>query len=240
MKNKRIVFLSNINFDYVRINSKKIYSPNFSEYFQNDFIKYVKSNFRNDILCLCGDYYDNIYQTINFVKKMETNKVLGFFVLGNQDYWNNKTLSHQEVIELILKETRDHYYFKLLVTGKKYYIDDLCFIGDTGWSSFKKTIAKGTSKETIQEMRNFKTFKNLKDLNEIKDFDFEEIKALHNTWIHFANSTLKTENKVIIVTHFPMIEFPFTNCWKSSKTELLEKIIIGYYTVTLPGGKITF
>ncbi len=38
-----------------------------------------------------------------------------------------------------LKKKTNHFsYFRFLCTGKSYKVGELCFIGDTGWTSFKR------------------------------------------------------------------------------------------------------
>ena len=85
-----IVFISDLHFDYT---SRK-YKPDNADKWQEEFINYVKENCKG-ILCLAGDFFDNYEKTLSFIKKLEENRIVGFFVLGNHDYWNDGTKSHE-------------------------------------------------------------------------------------------------------------------------------------------------
>lgn len=204
-----IVFISDLHFDY----TKKEYKPEYSSKMKDNFILFIKENYSDSIICLAGDYFDNFKHTLSFIDELENNKILGFCVLGNHDYWNDGKLSHEDIIHIFDINTINNKYFKLLITGRKYHLHDLCIIGDTGWTSFKRTRRKNIS---------LKRFMKLPEAKETKDFHPEKIIAFHNEWITFANKTLLEEKKVLIVTHFPMIDFTKTNedCWWSSLTEL--------------------
>ena len=215
---KRIVYISDLHFDFVKDTSKESghrYAPKLAKQCQADFIDYVKKNYSEDILCLAGDFYNNVHKTLKFIKELEKNKIFGFFVLGNHDYWNNGTLSHKDIISMFEKETAEHAWYRFLSTSKKYYIDDLCFIGDTGWTSFRRS-------EPNRQVP-LKQFMLLPDAKNVRDFDPKKIKNLHNKWIEFANEVLISEQKVIIITHFPMIDLTEydMDCWWSSQTQLL-------------------
>ncbi|WP_139084071.1 hypothetical protein [Paenibacillus sp. HGF5] len=60
------------------------------------------------------------------------------------------------------------------------------------------------------------------DAKKVKDFSPKKIIALHDEWVSFTNDVLNKEEKVLIVTHFPMIDFTKEDkdCWWSSTTEL--------------------
>lgn len=137
--------------------------------------------------------------------------------MGNHDYWNDGTKNYEELIYIFEKETEEHEYFKLLTTGRKYYIGELCFIGDTGWTSFKM--------EEKKVNLNLNLFKRLPEIVQIKDFSPKEVLSMHNKWIEYANTVLEQEKNVIMLTHFPMVCFAKEpkDCWWSSKTNLKEK-----------------
>lgn len=224
---KRIVFISDLHFDFVKDTSRESghrFAPELSKGNQSDFINYIIENHANDILCLGGDFYNDFKPTLAFLQEMEAKQILGFFVLGNHDYWNDGTLSHENIIDIFDSTTANNKHFRFLTTGKKYFIDDLCFIGDTGWTSFKRTLDRFTSKERVKEIKSFKQFMGLPDARATRDFDPKKIRNFHNLWVDFANSVLTQEQKVVILTHYPMIDLTKQediDCWWSSVTQLL-------------------
>lgn len=207
---KPFVFISDLHFDYTRG------KPNGAKYKQHEdaFVKFVKTNYQDRVLCLAGDYYDDYLKTLCFVKRLEEEKIKGFFVLGNHDFWNDKTLSYDSIIELFLKETENHAYFKFLTTGKKYYHGDICIIGDTGWTSFKRNGKRVNLKEFEYS---------LPEVSLIKNFSPQTIIKMHKSWIGFANNVLRKEPKVLMITHFPMVDLTKEDrdCWWSSATRLI-------------------
>lgn len=126
--NMPIVFISDLHFDYT-----------FGEYNlenalknQQEFIKLLKSNYSTSLICLAGDFYDDYKMTLNFINELENNKILGFFVLGNHDFLT--PCPPENIISAFNNNDKHNKYFKFLTTGKKYYFNDICVIGDTGWS----------------------------------------------------------------------------------------------------------
>ncbi len=226
---KNIVFISDLHFDFVKdttAESGHRYAPELSERIKDDFIKYVKEKHSNDIVCLAGDFYTSFQKTLSFIKEMEQNNILGFFVLGNHDYWHKPAqFTHEEIVKIFEEETIGHCYFKFLSTGKKYYIDDVCFIGDTGWTSFRRLYWRFTKRECVRDIKNLKQFMQLIDATLVRDFDPVRIKQFHNDWIKFANSILQKEEKVFILTHYPMFDITQedSDCWWSSTTDLLDQ-----------------
>ncbi|OCZ54294.1 metallophosphoesterase [Dehalobacter sp. TeCB1] len=206
-----IVFISDLHFDY----TEEEYMPNDADKRQEEFIDYVKEHYTNCILCLAGDFYDNYKKTLSFIQKIEENKIAGFFVLGNHDYWNDGTKSYDDIIRLFDDQTQNNNYIHLLITGKKYYVDDICVIGDTGWTSFRRK-NQGVS---------LKQFRCFPDAKNVKDFDPKKIRQSHETWVTYANEILSFEKKVIIITHFPMVDFTegSRDCWWSSQTTLTKQ-----------------
>ena len=208
---KPIVFISDLHFDYIKG------KPNTatSKQLEDDFISFVKSEYYDHLLCLAGDYYDDYRKTLNFVKRLEENEVVGFFVLGNHDFWNDRTMSYSDIINLFLEETRNHHYFKFLTTGQKHYHEELCIIGDTGWTSFKRDGRRV----------NLSMFKLLPETLWVKGFSPRKILKMHKKWVSFANKVLRQESKVLMITHFPMTDLTEEDrdCWWSSTTDLIEK-----------------
>lgn len=162
---------------------------------EDKLIKYITENFHSDIIILAGDFYDDFENTINFVKQLEFYEITGFFVLGNHDYWNKGHYTYQEVIEKVMFKTKNHLYFKFLKTGIKYEISDLVFIGDTGWTSLNDG---KKCNDFSQDMFI------LPEHHEIKNFSFEQIQYFHKKWVNFANKIINENEKVIMVTHYPM------------------------------------
>lgn len=205
-----IVFISDLHFDF----TNKKFNEEAAAQMEDDFVYFVKEHYSNNILCLAGDFYNNYKKTLSFIKRLEKNKIIGFFVLGNHDYWNDGTLSHLDIINLFSTETQDYQYFKFLTTGRKYYYENICVIGDTGWTSFRR----GNDKKRVQ----LQQFMDFPDAKLISDFKPEKIIDLHDEWVSFANDVLNKELQVLIVTHFPMIDFTKNDkdCWWSSATQL--------------------
>ena len=188
-----IIFISDLHFDYTKHRFKAKAAPQMKD----DFIAFVKEKYSESILCLAGDYFDNYENTLSFMKEMEEKRIAGFFVLGNHDYWNDCTKSHNDIISLFSSEMCANRYFRFLSTGSKYYYRDICVIGDTGWTSFRRD---GHEVELSQ-------FMGLPETRRVKDFSPHRIIALHDKWASFANDVLSVEKKVLIVTHFPMVDF---------------------------------
>jgi len=209
--NKKIILISDLHFDHRCYN----YGLSNESELEADFIDHIRSEHKGSIICIAGDIYDDFRKTFNFVKLLEKKEIQGFFVLGNHDYWNNGTTGYKELIKLFDDETKDHIHFRYLKAGKKYYVGDICFIGDTGWTSFKRTKKAPVAADHI--------FK-LPDVQKVKDFSLDELLAFHNEWISFANGVLQTEDKTIVITHFPMVSFARTDddLWWSSHTELID------------------
>lgn len=206
-----IIFISDLHFDY----TERKYKPKDAVKRQEEFIDYVKEHYTHCILCLAGDFFDSYKKTLSFIKKLEENRIVGFFVLGNHDYWNDGTKSHDDIIRLFDNETQNNNYFHLLITGKKYYVDDVCVIGDTGWTSFRRKNHGVLLKQ----------FRNLPDAIKVRDFDPEKIRKSHENWVAYANEILSFEKKVLIITHFPMADFTkeSRDCWWSSQTKLAKQ-----------------
>ena len=212
-KSKRFVFISDLHFDRaspfplsfdeIRQLVAKIEKgkdpPARLEYQPDDtaperehnFIQFVKKNFSNDILILGGDFYTDFRQSLSFVKKLETAKVESYFVLGNHDFSSNDETWFDDIIQLFNSETISHKYCKFLMTGKKYYHEDVCIIGDTGWN-----LSNRIGPDSIMHI------------------DGWVFGRASKKWIRFAKKTLAHEKKVLIVTHFPQGDFPQSRDWK--------------------------
>lgn len=79
----------------------------------------------------------------------------------------------------VFKEKTNHFsYFRFLCTGKSYKVGELCFIGDTGWTSFKRDRKEVNKQE----------FNRLPENVFVKDFFCEKIIEMHNAWIEYGKS----------------------------------------------------
>lgn len=206
-----IVFISDLHFDFV----KGEFCDEQSQRIKGEFIKFIKENYSHSILCIVGDCFNDYRKTLSFIQELEKEKILGFYVIGNHDFWNDGTKSYNELIYIFEETTKDFQYFRLLTTGRKYYIEDLCFIGDTGWTSF----------QLDGKQIDLSLFLDLPEVSKVKDFSLNQIISMHDTWIKFANKVLEEEGQVILLTHYPMVNFskkPY-DCWWSSETKLIQK-----------------
>ena len=203
-----IVSISDLHFDFV--NGK--YCVEQGETIKKTFISYIKSKHNNSLVCILGDCFNDWNKTLLFIKELEHEQVKGFIVLGNHDYWNNGTKSYDEVLNIFAKETKKHKHFRLLIKGRKYFVGELCFIGDTGWTSF---IQNGKRAELSQFMQ-------MPDAIQIKEFLPQKILSMHSSWVEYANGILEKEKSVIVLTHYPMVCFAKkpVDSWWSSETEL--------------------
>lgn len=205
-----IAFTSDLHLDWTNGD----FRPKDAKIRKTIFINYIKEHCENSLVCLNGDFFNDYKETLLFVKELEKININGFFVLGNHDYWNNGTKSYLEIINIFEQETKTHGHFRFLTTGKTFYIDDICVIGDTGWTSFRRN---------DQEVP-LQPFNTLPETKYVKNFNLIHVKEMHKNWISFANETVAREKKVLILTHFPMTDF--TNnpreCWWSSQTDLLD------------------
>lgn len=204
-----IVFISDLHFDF----TNQEFNPEAADRLKEEFLSFIKENYGNCLLCLAGDYFNDYRKTLGFIKELEKNKIRGFCVLGNHDYWSQSPKSYQELIALFDTATKENQYFRLLITGRKYYYDDLCVIGDTGWTSFRRRVGGDIPLEQFTE---------LPDACMVKGFHPEQIKEFHGNWVAFANEVVSAEEKVLILTHFPMFDFTREDidCWWSSLTGL--------------------
>jgi len=212
---KPIVFISDLHFDF---EWPQHYALNTAFQREDEFIAFVVENFSDSVLCMVGDFYNDFRRTLSFVRRLEECHVVGFFVLGNHDYWSaGDAQTIDDTIALFTAATKDNQFFRFLCTGRKYYINDLCVIGDTAWTSFKRKggrrvdLAQFSSKEGI-----------LPEFLKVQNFNLKDVISLHNEWIRFANKIITSEPRVLMLTHFPMFcqAEKDKDCWWSSETRL--------------------
>ena len=222
-KNYKIAFISDLHFDNISENTDNGISFLEAEEKKAEFIACLKRYFNDYIVCIVGDCYSNYKEMLNFIEELEQNKIYGFFVLGNHDYWSNGQKTYMEIIQFFKEKTNHFSYFRFLCTGKSYKVGELCFIGDTGWTSFKRDRKEVNKQE----------FNRLPENVFVKDFSCEKIIEMHNAWIEYANQMICKEKKLIILTHFPMVDFTETayDCWWSSKTRFKIKKILSKHQI---------
>lgn len=204
-----IVFISDLHFDYTE---GEICFAN-SDHVKQQFFSYIEEHYRKSIICILGDSYNHYKKTIGFLRELEARKIQGFYVLGEHDYWNNGEKSFQEIKDIYQQATKNHEYFHVLMTGKCYNAGEVCFIGDTGWTSFRQD----------GEEVDFDLFLDRPESWRVKAYSPETVLQMHKEWIHYANSVIAMEKKVMVLTHFPMLSLHTApeKCWMSSETELL-------------------
>lgn len=207
-KEKNIVSI----YDLIKLNSNTtfshsnlIYSP--EEISQNidNFIKLLTINKKESIFVLAGDFFNDLYQTLDFINLLEKEKINAFIVLGNHDYWSyTKKRSLKESIDIASKKTVHNKYARLLITGRKYKIGNLTFIGDSGFTNLKY-YDRDTSSYKTSTTEDLKKF--VIDTNEIEDFEAKTFIKLNEEWTNFAKKEIENKCKnesLFIITHWPM------------------------------------
>ena len=195
---KRLVYISDLHFDRAAPDMKALTGKEANagaallcrqiEYEEDDsfldqeaaFIQFVREHFANDILFLAGDYYTDYRRTLAFIRRLEDARVESYFVLGNHDFSSNDQIGLDRIISLFEAATSSHQYCRFLNTGKKYYYEDICIIGDTGWN-----LSCPIGPESIRH------------------FSGSLLERQSKRWIKFASGVLAQEKKVLMVTHFP-------------------------------------
>ena len=98
-KNYKIAFISDLHFDNISENTDNGISFLEAEEKKAEFIACLKRYFNDYIVCIVGDCYSNYKEMLNFIEELEQNKIYGFFVLGNHDYWSNGQKTYMEIIQ---------------------------------------------------------------------------------------------------------------------------------------------
>lgn len=206
-----IIFISDLHFDYTE---GEISFEN-SDHVKRQFFSYIEEHYKKSVLCILGDSYNHYKKTLGFIRELEARQIHGFYVLGEHDYWNRGDKTFQEILNIYEQATIDNKYFRVLMKGKRYYIGDLCFIGDTGWTSFRQN-----QEDDIVDLS---LFLDRPESWRVKDYSPKQILKMHHEWVDYANSVILTEKKVMVLTHFPMMNLHTSpeKCWMSSETDLL-------------------
>lgn len=175
-------------------------------------VSVLDENKTDNIFILAGDFFDDLFKTLDFISLLEKLKVVSFVVLGNHDYWTyfNNKMTLKQSIEIASTETESNHYCRLLLTGRRYLVNGLTFIGDTGftnlhYSSFwvdsdgNDHFDKVTTTKELQE--------STQDAFQIKGLNAEVVQKLNTKWSNFAKKEIKKQSKkdpLFIVTHWPM------------------------------------
>ncbi|GHU44044.1 hypothetical protein FACS1894193_11880 [Bacilli bacterium] len=188
-------------------NPKNRYSEKQIQDNVSNVVKLLSDNKENNIFVLAGDFFNDLFQTLNFIEILEEVKVNSFVVLGNHDYWlySEEKRTWDESITIASDATKDNKYCRLLVTGRKYRIGDLTFIGDSGFTNlnyvdWNREVWEQTA--TTEELREITS-----DSNHVKDFEAETVKELNKKWVDFAIQEIEKNSKkkpLFIITHWPM------------------------------------
>ena len=102
--NYKIAFISDLHFDNISENTDNGISFLEAEEKKAEFIACLKRYFNDYIVCIVGDCYSNYKEMLNFIEELEQNKIYGFFVLGNHDYWSNGQKTYMEIIQFLKKK----------------------------------------------------------------------------------------------------------------------------------------
>lgn len=184
----------------------------------------LSENKENNVFVLAGDFFDDLDATLDFIALLEKLKVTSFIVLGNHDYWSYSKDKQRisDSIQLATNETKDNKYCRLLVTGRKYHVGDLSFIGDSGFTNLAY-IDHGSGFQSDQKTATTKELTNVTiDMQQIKDLSAGEILSLNEKWVAFAKSAIEIQpddKPLIVVTHWPMNETAFSisdSWWKTN------------------------
>jgi len=206
--------------------------------------KFVNSLNTNDTYIVAGDFYNNIEKTLLLVRLLEAKHIKGFFTLGNHEFFylfekhnieplileeakGKKPLSAKKYkcifsypskkecdafLKKVYDTTKNNKYFKYLSTGTKYKIEgtDYSIIGDIGWTSEEDSKGNNYSKDLMKEW---------------KSYNWCWIKEQNKKWVEFLNKELAKNEKLIVVTHYPLYsvdrsQLPEKNRFKNEKKPL--------------------
>lgn len=205
--------LSDLHFDVVRKGSKVMFDKNYKENAM-DFINTVKKLFSNDNdwLILAGDFFNDYNDTFWFFEQLELNKVKSLVVLGNHDYWGQRSdqnATYDEIRYAFDQLTADFKYCKYLQSGYSFKIDDITIIGDSGFTSFLDH-HPSAFEELPDDAYPFELFRNLPDAKYVKDWSPELVADLNADFIRTYRDVLDsfrgirpTTNKLLVITHWP-------------------------------------
>lgn len=170
-------------------------------------ITLLDKNKNDSVFVLAGDFFDDLNATLNFIDTLEKLKITSFVVLGNHDYWSYSKESRTllDSIKLATVATENNEYCRLLVTGRKYTVGKLTFIGDSGFSNLRYYDPEFGGQEQIATTEDLQQI--TADTQNIKALTARKVVTLHNKWVRFANKSLKSQptgQPIFLVTHWPM------------------------------------
>ena len=157
-----------------------------------------------DILFLAGDIgklnMDNYKEFFDYVSK---NWKYCFYVLGNHEYYHSK--KNFEKLNLEYKEFFKNYNNIHLLDRDYYILDDILIIGCTMWTKVDNDI--------INIINDFQQIK-IKENNRTIKMNIETFNNLHQKDKDFLLNIIienKSFSKIIILTHFPLIQENVSN-----------------------------
>lgn len=160
-----------------------------------------------DILFLAGDigklHMDNYKEFFDYVSK---NWKYCFYVLGNHEYYHSKKTF--EKLNLEYKEFFKNYNNIHLLDRDYYILDDILIIGCTMWTKVDNNIIN-----IINIINDFQQIK-IKENNRTIKMNIETFNNLHQKDKDFLLDMLiknKSFSKIIILTHFPLIQENVSN-----------------------------
>lgn len=202
-----IYIMSDLHFDTPRSTKQsQLYSREQVQQNVASFVNLLSTNKENSIFVLAGDFFDDLFETLYFIKLLEQERITSFVVLGNHDYWSkSQKRDLEESLATALEATENNHYCRLLATGRKYRIGDLIFIGDSGFTDFKSSNQEYSSKNiTLKDLG-----EHIPDIHHIKDFNTAQIRKLNQQWVKFATKEIEQASdteSLFVVTHWPMDE----------------------------------
>ena len=168
-----------------------------------------------DILFLAGDigklHMDNYKEFFDYVSK---NWKYCFYVLGNHEYYHSK--KNFEKLNLEYKEFFKNYNNIHLLDRDYYILDDILIIGCTMWTKVDNNI--------INIINDFQHIK-IKENNRTVKMNIETFNSLHQKDKDFLLNIIienKSFSKIIILTHFPLIQENVSNPIYNNQPEYIK------------------
>lgn len=161
--------------------------------------KYLPKLYKySDYLILNGDIgklNDKNYQ--KFIKYISKTWKKIFYIPGNHEFYEK-----DDIYELINKYELFFSKFKniIFMYNKTYELKNYYFIGTTLWSNPTKNFFKNHYNERLSIKKN----------NKIEVLQRNDYIKLYKECLTFLNS-IKTNKKVILITHFPLIQYNTIN-----------------------------
>lgn len=187
----------------------------------------LNQNKRDKIFILAGDFFNDLDTTLDFFDLLEQSQITSFVVLGNHDYWtySSQKRTLEKSIEKAKQSTADNTYCRLLITGRKYTVGKLTFIGDSGFSNLHYLEYNEKTHTLIQTATTAQLAKITADSEHIKDFNAETVRRLNREWVEFARKAIANAGKndsLIVVTHWLIDQEAdsLSKAWWSSDAKL--------------------